>query len=350
MWDNIIGWHVRRTNRNLLLTNLALLAVLAAVTLFSGRYLVNFLLGPFPADESMLASMKPGHEPFDYYVTVKGQPYPKAINQDIKQTLKKYTREVIREEVTAEYAAVQVGNRVLIVKVPRLDVSQREFTGALTPVPAGLRGNPDPKDRVQFDDVCYPYMLDATGFRGPGYIGLAIGLPLYALAWWNIIRAFRRMSRYERHPIVQWLTRYGTPSEVAQSIDAQMKDRGNVVSQSGLTVTPTWLLRATTYGLQVIHVFDLVWIYKKVTKHSVNFIPTGTTTASIICTRYGQALEVSTGVLTESLLQQLVERAPWVIAGWSAERAGIWGKQAGALVAAVDQRREQILGSMQPQQ
>jgi len=348
MWDNIIGWHIRRTNRNLLLTNLALLAALAAATLLSGRYLVNFLLGPFPADEAMLASMK--QEPFDYYVTVKGVPHPKAVNQEIKQTLNKYTRQVVREEVTAEYAAVQVGNRLLIVKVPRINTAQREFTGSLSPVPPAMRGNPDPKERVQFDDVCYPYMLDATGFRGPGYIGLAIGLPLYALAWWNIVRAFRRMARYERHPIVRWLKRYGTPEEVAQNIDAQWKDRGNVVAQSGLTLMPTWLLRATTYGLQIIHVYDLVWIYKKLTKHSVNFIPTGTTMAGVICTRYGQALEVSSGVLTESLLQQLFERAPWVIAGYSAELAGIWKRDAAGLVAAVDQRREQILASSQPQQ
>jgi len=54
MWDNIIGRHIRRTNRNLLLTNLALLAVLATVTLLNGRYLVNFLLGPFPADDAIL--------------------------------------------------------------------------------------------------------------------------------------------------------------------------------------------------------------------------------------------------------------------------------------------------------
>jgi hypothetical protein len=49
MWDNVIGRHIRRANRSLLLTNLALLAVLAVVTLANGRYLVNFLLGPFPA-------------------------------------------------------------------------------------------------------------------------------------------------------------------------------------------------------------------------------------------------------------------------------------------------------------
>jgi hypothetical protein len=354
MWDNVIGWHIRRTNRNLLLTNLGLLAVLAIVTLLNGRYLVNFLLGPFPADEGTLASLKAGQEPFEYFLSVKGQSAPEAFFKESKQTLDKYTHKVRSEEHVADFTLVLVGQRLLVVKVPgRLDPTQKEFTGSLAPLPPQIRNSISQeafKKRAELDEVLYPEMLDATGFRGPGCWGLAIGLPLYGLAWWNIVRAFRRIARTERHPIVHWLTRYGTPSEVAKGIDAQMADRGNVVSQSGLTLMPTWCLRPTTYGLQIIHVFDLVWIYKKVTKHSVNFIPTGTTSAAVICTRYGQVLEVNSGNLTESLLQQMFERAPWVVTGYSAELAGIWKKDAGGLVAAVDGRREQTLGSINQQQ
>jgi hypothetical protein len=349
MWDTIIGWHVRRSNRNLLLTNLALLAALLGFTLLNGRYLVNFILGPFQGDKQTLASLKPGQEPFDYFLTVKGQPAREPLCEETKRTVDKHTKEVRSETHVADFIIVPVGQRSLVVKVPgKMDPAQTEFTGSLAPLPGQISSSLQEhaaKMRAEAGDFIYPYMLDTTGFRGPGYWGLAIGLPFYVLAWWNIIRAIRRMGRCERHPIVQRLARYGTPAEVAQSIDAQVKDRANVLMRHGFISTPAWLLRPTTFGLDTLHVFDLVWAYKKVTKHSVNFIPTGTTSASVICTRYGQTLEVNSGNGTEGFLQHIAERAPWIIAGYSPELAGIWQKNAGALVAAVDERREKILGS-----
>lgn len=348
MWDNFIGRQVRRANRNLLLTNLALLGVLFAVTLLGGRYLVNFLLGPYPANDSVLAKLKANEEPFEYYVAVKGQSFPEAFSQEISQKVDKRTRQVKSESHVADFALVVVGRRLLIVKVPgKHNPTQGEFTGALVPIPGKIQADltsEAKKANADFEEMVYPYMLDTTGFRGPGYVGLIIGLPLYALAWWNIIKAFRRMGRYERHPIVQWLNHYGTPSEVAQQIEAQIKDERNVVRGSGVTMTSTWFFWSTAYGLHTNHVFDLIWIYKKVTKHSYNFIPTGTTTAAAIHTRFGRELEIKAGSWTEPLLQQVVERAPWVIVGYSDDLAAIWSKETLSMIAEVDQRREQILG------
>ena len=187
-------------------------------------------------------------------------------------------------------------------------------------------------------------MLDATGFRTPGWIGLAICLPLYVLGIWNVTKALRRMARPERHPIGRALARFGKPTEIAAAIDAEIKEDGRV-PVGRATLTRSWFLRPSTFGMDVIHASELVWIYKKVTKHSTNGIPTGTTFTTVIHTRYGGAVEVAGNErLTECLLQELHQRAPWVLAGFDQQLAGFWKSDPGGVVAAVDDRRRQVLG------
>ena len=347
MWNNIIGQHIRRTNRTLLAVNGGIVIVLCALALLNGRYLFNFILGPFPTDRKTLVSIADPNQTFDYYVTIDGKVIPPAIGREVEQRINKHTKKVESETVKAEYAVASISNRLLVIKFPgRADASQQQFTGTLVPMPgdmwAKLTQGPENK-KHGMDEVFLPYMLDATGFRTPGWIGLGIGLPLYVLCIWNVTRAIRRMAKVERHPISQGLSRFGTPSEVAAGIDAEVKELIRLPSGK-VTLTRSWLLNSSTFGLEVFHVNELVWIYKKVTKHSVNFVPTGSTYAAMIHTRYGGSLEVPAAHLTDGLLQQLVERAPWVLCGFDEQLAGYWKSDPGGVVAAVDDRRRQVLG------
>jgi hypothetical protein len=283
---------------------------------------------------------------------VEGKPIPGFRGQQTEQRINKHTRQVESERTVAEYLHITVSNRVLIVKVPPgTPESQQQFTGALVDMPEKLRADAAQalnKANLDFQEVYLPFMLDATGFRGAGYWGLAIGLPLYIIAVWNIVKALRRMQRLERHPAVRYLAAYGEPAELAQSIDQELeKDRLRV---SGVTLTSSWLLQPTTYSLHVIPLLDVIWVYKKVTKHSVNFIPTGSSYAAVINTRYRQTLEVAANErLTNNLLEEIGRRVPWVVAGHSNELAGIYAKDVAGLAAAVDDRRQQFLDGMRQQ-
>ena len=85
MWNNLIGQHIRRTNRMLLAVNGGMVLVLCAFTLWQGRYLFNFLLGPFPIDRKTLVSVTDPDQTFDYFVTVEGKPIPPAMGRDVEQ-------------------------------------------------------------------------------------------------------------------------------------------------------------------------------------------------------------------------------------------------------------------------
>ena len=110
-----------------------------------------------------------------------------------------------------------------------------------------------------------------------------------------------------------------------------------------LILGPSWILLPTVFDLQICHIPDLVWAYKKVTKRSVNFIPTGKTYAAVLHDRYGKPVEIqATQEEADEMLQMLVGKAPWAIFGFSDELKSASEKDWKGLVAAVDDRRLQV--------
>jgi hypothetical protein len=355
MQDTIIGHHIRRVNRNLLWTNVAILAALIAVTVLCGRYLVNFFFGPFPTERSKLVSLKDGTTPFEYYIQVDyGDQKPQSAGQQVSQQINKNTKQVVSESVSAEFAVVTLSDKILLIKASPGAELKSPISGYLTDIPPSMRSDMSSamqKHHLQMDDGVVPLMLDTTGFRGPGWWGLAIGLPLYCIAVWNIVRAMRNGGRLHKHPIAASLRPYGELAEVAAHIDQEVSEPAYNIRIGKLQVTPTWLLQSSTFGLRVVHIIDLIWMYKKVTKHSYNGIPTGTTHAVMINTRFGSALEVAASEgATEQLVEAVYRRAPWVITGFNDELAAIYAKDREGMIGAVDERREKIMAEVRGQQ
>ncbi len=356
MDNTIVAQHIRRANRNLLWTNVALVVALMGLALVCGRYLCNFLLGPFPMDRNKLLTLSRDNVPFDYYLTVDyGDQKPLEVEKEVTRKVNKRTGAVESEVVSAQFVAVVVSDKWLIIKLPPFASPKSPVTGSLTDMPSYLRDEiakaPLGRDGIPVEDKFVPVMLDAqSNFRVAGFFGLGIGLPLYAFGVWNIVRALRRGQRLERHPIAASLKSFGEPVEVAEHIHREACDPSGSVQFGKLQLTSSWLLRPSTYGLKVVHTTDVLWIYKKVTKHSYNGIPTGTTHAAVICTRHGESLEVPAGgPSTENILEEVYRRAPWVIAGFSDELAAAYKSDRQGMAHAVDDRRRQVMEEVQRQ-
>jgi len=351
MQNTVIAWHIRRVNRNLLWTNLVLVGIFTGVALLSGSYLFNFLLGPFPADRKKLLTLTDDKVPFEYYLKVNyGDQKPILVDKEVEQRVNKNTRAVISERVTAEFYVVDLSEKRLIFKVAPGTDFKSPLTGTLTQIPNSMRsGIADGlrQHKLELHEAVVPLMLDTGGFRWPGYWGLAIGLPLYAFGVWNIVRALKRGGRLERHPIAQALSAYGEPAEIAEHIHQETNDPARTFAVGKLQLTSSWLLQPSTYGLTVIHMSDVLWIYKKVTKHSTNGIPTGTTHAVMINTRNGGGVEVpASDGTTEQMLEELHRRAPWIIAGYSDELAALYKRDLAGVGDAVEERRQQVMAEI----
>ena len=141
------------------------------------------------------------------------------------------------------------------------------------------------------------------------------------------------------------LGRFGAPAEVAGQLDAELLAEHRLVG--GLHLTPNWLVQASKSSLTALRIEDVVWAYKKVTQHRVNGVPAGKTFAAQIWDRYSICLTV-TG--SESAVNQALEaacqRAPWLMAGFSPDLEKAWKSNRPALIAAVDQRRRQVVAQL----
>jgi hypothetical protein len=86
----------------------------------------------------------------------------------------------------------------------------------------------------------------------------------------------------------------------------------------------------------------VLWAYKKITKHSVNFIPTGKTYEAIVSCYGGTATITGKEKHVDALLDYVRARAPWAIHGYSAEIATAFAKHQDEFVSAVEQRRQEL--------
>ncbi len=106
------------------------------------------------------------------------------------------------------------------------------------------------------------------------------------------------------------------------------------------TLTANWVLIPSMFSTAVIRLSDLAWVYRKDTKHSVNFIPTGTSYESVLWQRCGSMHSVTgSQEMVASMLEALAARAPWVVIGYSKVLENAWDKDRRGFLAAVDQGR-----------
>ena len=351
MWENLIGQHIRRANRNLLITNLILLAVVAVSLMAAHRYLYNVFAGPFPIANSDLMHVASANDLSHYYVSIKDVAPKDTGLQAVERTRNRYSREVTSEKITATYYFADLGGKFVLIKSPESSPVS-SYTGALQEVPSELRsriqsGILDPSN-LKFEDTFVPLMVDATDFKTGAWVGLAIGIPLLLLAVYNILKTVKRSGNLDSSPIAKYLSkRYNQPAAVvAQAIDQDFKNSNSVTPLGRVQVSTNWLLRLSAFRVDVVALNEIVWVYQKVVKHSYNFIPTGKTYAIVIRDRFGGLISVDAGRgkgkdRVAGFFQLITSRVPWVIAGFSLDLKKLYDKNRAQFVAMVDQRRGQ---------
>lgn len=157
----------------------------------------------------------------------------------------------------------------------------------------------------------------------------------------NIFVLVTVYSNINQHWVLRKLARFGDPMLLTAAIEQETK-RPRVIGS--LSLTPSWMLRRYMFGVEAIPMEAVVWIYKRVTKKSVNFIPSGTDYAAIIWIRTGESLEFGHDV--DSVLQEVASRAPWAIAGYSKSREDNWHKSRRVILDEVDDRRRTLGGAV----
>jgi hypothetical protein len=255
---------------------------------------------------------------------------------------------VISEKTTARYYLLTTDTEALLVKLPA-SAGLSPLVGELVDMPSFEQAEILPKLYQHEPDLrnrLRPVMLDAGNYYNSGIIGLAIGIPLFALGIWNLRKVAQRRQDPTQHPVMRTLALFGPAGQVAAEIDADVRFNVPSPSLNQPAVTPTWLLHPSHYGLQVVAVGEIVWAYTHVTQHRVNFVPTGKTYRVMIADRRGRLLSLGSKKGDSSeLLGYLSRVTPWSIFGYHADLARSWKANPREIIQAADARRQQFEAS-----
>jgi hypothetical protein len=332
MIGGFIGRNISRTNRNLLLVNGIIVACCLVVLALVLPWLKTVFHGPKPMKVSDVAQIRDPDEIKDWYVTVDFEPH---------RFLAEYYQISGSKSGTRNYSFYQTNQGTLIVHTGKISDPPTQITGK-------IRGHTSEVTSKVLSNVprtarrpVLPVMVQSDNPMIGVWVFGAVWTPFFAFGVWNLTKAAKRLSDQSKHPIMSKLGRLGSPEQLAPAIDAEMAANHQVTGNVHLT--RSWLCRPTTYGLDLVHLPDVLWAYRKQTKHYTNGVPTGTTHATVVRDRHGQSVELQMRKTeqVDELLSAIGGAVPEALIGFDEQLDRIWLKNKQEVIAAVDQRRRQ---------
>jgi Family of unknown function (DUF6709) len=307
------------------------------------RYITNFLAGPYSLEATDLDAIKDVNQAPRYFVQVTGS---KAIDTGI-QEISTETRNGVEtsRKISAAYYGLMIGDRFLVCKGSAGFATT--VIGELKPMPADLAGQLFSTPEMQeLRDGFYPYYLDDEPFRNSGYFAIA-GLAIFAVIF--VVSAFpawKYMRDPASHPLVARVATWGDPLGLAVAAERECLSSSHY-GGGGWFVTDSFLIRKTAFSFDILRLTDLLWAYKKVTKHRVNFIPTGKSYEAILICYGGSASITGSQKVIDEILTFAAQQIPWAVFGFSDEIEAFFKKNQTDFSGAVEQRRQQWLQQKQ---
>ena len=336
--DNWITQKVRSACVRQLVAWAMPVAILILVVATNGAYVRGFFKGPRVVTASDLEGMQLPDGSASFYVRTTGS---RSVSTGLRQiTVETQNGVETSRHVSAEYFALEVGQKFLIVKAPG-DATTTTVEGELGPMPedfaseffkpgADSEGTPD---RARF----YPYYLEVSSFRDAGYWTIAIAVALAGLLLWKARPVWEYLQDQSSHPIVTRVMKWGDPNLIASRVEEAWRSP-QALKGGEWRMTDQYLIRSSTFAFDVLRLPDLLWAYKRVTKHSVNFIPTGKTYAAMLHCLGGNALLTGSEKKVNDFLTYASQKVPWAVFGHSAELAKAWTKDNAGFQRAVMER------------
>jgi len=339
--DTWVHQQLRATYRRRVIAWCVVLGCAVLFALAQSRYITNFINGPFDVGQPELDSIGDVSTTPHYFVRVTGS---RAIDTGIQQIKTRKRSGVESRSVSAAYYVLVVGDRLLVVK--RAEGTPTTVQGELAAMPAELDRHLFATPQLQaIRSRFYPYYLDDSTFRTPGYIGSGVALIFVILLVMYGLPAWRYARDVSSHPVVKRVELWGDPLSTA--VEARREAASPRYKGGGWRVADKYLIRSAPFAFDLLRVSDLLWAYKRVTKHSVNFIPTGKTYSGVLVC-YGGAAEITGREKNiDALLAFAAERAPWAVLGYSDDLNKLFKQKTQEFCGGVEQRKRELASQTQ---
>jgi DnaJ-class molecular chaperone len=343
MEGTIIWQRIQKFNKKLWRHNLIGIALLLGLGCSQHRYLYNCFLGAQKINAEQLFKLKDVDRIDREFVT-----FTSSRMVDTGITKVTIDRKTNIETVDSKYAVAMLdrGRAILIEMQPQADLKSLTFTGKLSKIPFDTQEKVVIrliKNRPTLKDKILPVMLESADYKSLVNDLLFILAGGLGLCSWNLYKAKVRTDNPRKHPIYSSLLKYGDGDLLACNIDNEIKDRyhSQELEDNTLFLTPSWLLFTQIYNLQIVKLDRLIWAFKKVTNHSINFIPTGKTYAIVLYDRFGKKRNFSMSEReVDLIIQRIRTYAPWAVIGYTPESRKMWDWRRKEFYAMVEQRKQ----------
>ena len=333
------SWIVRNVRVRFVRRVVTWIVAIASVVWFGiseQRYISNFISGPFELGPAELASITRLDEAPHYFAKVIGS---EALETGIQQlTVRKRHGVETGREVSGGYYALVIGDKFLVYRSST--GHQMTVEGELMPMPLDLQGLLFKTLEMQaIRSRFYPFYVSNDSFRLSGYIAIAGLLVFFFLLYKYGLSAWRFSQDPRSHPTVLRANSWGDVLGVETETEREF--RSPAYKGGGWRVTDKYLIQSTFFTFDLLRLSDLLWAYKKVTRHSVNFIPTGKTYDAVLNCYGGCATIKGREKLVDAIFGFVGERVPWAVFGFTKEIEALFKKDTQGFGAAVQQRRRE---------
>lgn len=315
------------------------IALVALFTYGQSRYLKNFFGGPYALSAADLAAIGDADTAPRPFARVTGT---KAIDTGIQQiTVEKRNGVEVGQHVSANYFVLLMDDdRLLVVKGTTSSGLHTSVEGEIKRIPTDLNVQlfEDPETKAEWQRFYTFYLDEEESFREPGYVGLVFLAVFVVLAAWQGGRALKQLRDPSAHPAVQRVYKWSDPMGTAVAAERACA-APNFKGKNGWLVADPFLIRRTFFSFDILRLSDLLWAFKKVTQHRVNFIPAGKThAAQLHC--YGGGAEIQADEATvDSILRFAGQRTPWAVFGYDKEVEALFKNDAAGFCRAVEERK-----------
>lgn len=330
MSDTSANWthrQVARVTKNALIASGVNLAAIGLIVWLSSGYLGCFFRGPIQPDDDELLRLvaERGERSLIAYVNLRGR-------QFVETEWREVSTADGRPYSVIPFFLTQVGDKYLLT-LSKAPAASNSVVGPLGPlremdeqvIASTVAKHPELAGKV------LPARLNAeAAFNVWGYVLLTLLLPWASLTGWSIARAIAGRITPEFHPVAKRLM--DSPSDMtgSRAIDDEMAGE-DTIPIGKATLTPSWFVRPTLFGMKAVRLDEVVWIYQ-VRQQSESFL--------VFAFRSGRKLAVS---LRDSVIPDAIRfihrRRPWILVGYEADRDAAWRRDSRPIIAEVEARR-----------
>lgn len=170
-----------------------------------------------------------------------------------------------------------------------------------------------------------------------GVIFILIAVYLFYLYW-------ERSTDINKYPVIKRMPKENKDVYI-KLLDNELKD---IKDKSGTSLTDSFIIVKSTFGLKWVHYSQVVWVYQKVTRHSVNFVPTGTSRAICICNT-GSMPEILLPVNDENratdMIKFFMKTVPFAVFGYFPATKNLWNKDRKTFVDNIKKRENAFINN-----